>query len=224
MPANKKLFLSASPNILQPLNGIFEKLFSMSDIIENQNVIVTESSIFDVPGDHRLPASTLLYREEKTAWASNNVENSYFQITFPFYQIELTNYTFMTTSEDDEIPRNWAVYCMDNNQKSVLAKEKDNQKSVLTEEKDNRVLCDGKSGEFNYCNEYDKEIFPVQTIKRCKILRFEQTGKNSCDRYYFVLSGIELFGSLYYISNSITQKQCFKLPILSPLFFIISIL
>ena len=212
MSFKTKLFLSAHPNRSQPLNGIFEKLFSISNIIENQNVIVTESSIYDVPDDHRLPASSLLYREERTAWASENKENSYFQIFFPFHQIELTNYTFMTTSEDDEIPRNWAVYCMDNNQKTVLAEETNNQ-----------ILCDGKSGLDVHCKEYDKEIFPVKTIKRCKTLRFQQTGLNSSFRNYFVLSGIELFGSLYYIFNLVSQKHCFKLPILSPLFFLISI-
>ena len=201
-----KLFFTASVNEEEPLKGIFDKLLSISDIIINQNIIVKESSFYVHETNPRVHAEELIYRRQAMGWASENRPNSYFEILFPFHVIELTNYTFLATAQDDEIPRNWSVYCMDRNQKQVLA-----------EEINNNELCDGKTGLEVYCGEYDTKIFPIKRKQLCQRIRFEQTGKNSALRDYFVLSGVELFGNLFYSFRFLTFERYFRLPVIVPL-------
>ena len=117
----------------------------------------------------------------------------------------------MATAEDDDIPRSWVVYCMDKNTKQVLGEEVNNTR-----------LCKGKTGNV-ICNEYDKQIYGLQMKKKCHKLRFEQTGKNSSFRDYFVLSGVELFGNLYRAFSFFTLNECNMRLFLSPLFFTITI-
>ena len=111
-----QLIYHKEPDTMKPLDGIFEYMLSKKDIIETKEVIVTESSFYDGQndkGDYSKHAYSLVYRIEETGWASENEPNQYFDIFFPNHFVELTNYTFMATARDGEIPRSWSVFCLD---------------------------------------------------------------------------------------------------------------
>ena len=176
----------------RPLDGIFEFMLQKSDVIQTNEVCVTESSIYpenDI-GEVLKSAKNLVYRKNETVWASNGKVNEYFEIYFPYHAVELSNYTFMASANDDDIPRTWSVLCLDNDKEVELAQEIDNQK-----------LCNGIHGVglSYHCKIYDKQIFGTANQKICRRIRFKLTGKNSSDKFHFVLSGVEVFGKLFHL-------------------------
>ena len=146
-------------------------------------------------------AQNLVYHPQETVWASDNQPFQWFELFFPNHFIELKDYTFMATANDDEIPRSWSVFCLDNNQNFTLATEIDQ-----------KALCDGKTG-FVECGIYDQKSFPTTNQKLCQRIRFMQTGLNSCGKNHFVLSGVELFGRFFILSSftCLTHTHVFHL-------------
>ena len=195
-----QFFFKKEAKLSAPLDGIFHHMLKKSDIIQTKEVIVTQSSIFngvnDV-GDHIKDAYNLVYCRNETGRVSSNQSNSYFDIFFPRYLIELTNYTFMATKNDNEIPRSWSVFCLENE-----------EMITLDEEINSSRLCGGKLGndKESFCGSYDKQIFQTTHNKLCQKIRFQLTGLNSSNKYFFVLSGIELFGKLF----QIVSHSCFN--------------
>ena len=59
-----------------------------------------------------------------------------------------------------------------------------------------------KTGFENVCGTYDKHAFPVSKTMMCNRFRITQTGINGNNGNYFVLSGFELFGEIYYSKAS----------------------
>ena len=187
------------PDKINPLDGIFEFMLKKEDVIKTKAVIVYQSSSYPSNdlGDELKHAENLIYRKNESVWASINQLNEYFEIYFPRHIIELSNYTFMATARDDDIPRSWAVSCVEEEKEITLA-----------EEFENPILCDGITGiglDFQ-CKKYDKQIFSITNQKMCKRIRFKITGPNSSGYLYFVLSGIELFGKLFRIVSLSCQK------------------
>ena len=201
----KKLFLKVELNENDPIKGIFDNLLSISDIIVNKIVIINESTFY---GYGRKHADCLVYRKKEIGWASDDYPNQYFDIYFTTYSIKMTNYSFLSTKGDDEVPRNWKVMCLDHGLESLIVEESNNDR-----------LCDGISGLNNFCPKYDVKAYGVSNRINCRHLRFQQTGINSSGRNFFVLSGVELFGSLFYLGlvNTFSFKKL--IPHLPPLFF-----
>ena len=185
---NKLHKVKAEYNKIDPMKGLLEKCFKRFDLISKGIVVVTQSSTFSGYNN----ASILLYRKEGYTWASNSVPNTWFELYFPYHFLEITGYAFMQEKYDDEITRAWKISCMMNNGETVLHNQPDTS-----------IFCDGKTGMDNICGSYDKQSFPVNTVMLCNRFRITQTGPNGRPSDHFVLSGFELFGTIYYAKADI---------------------
>ena len=203
MPPMKTLFFNGNilmkltllteekPDDTNKFNGIFRYLQRKNDIIQSQTVIVNQSSQFpftNTGGDEVHSAECLVYDVNRTGWASVSEPNQYFEFYFPKHYIELSSYAFKATANDDDIPRNWLITCINNNE---IVK--------LDEKQNNKELCNGMTGNGKsyFCGFYDIKVFETNNQKLCQRIRFQQTGENSSNQEFFVLSGVELFGKLF---------------------------
>ena len=98
----------------------------------------------------------------------------------------------MATHYDDNIPRNWDVFCMNIDNRLIHRVININS------------LCDGKSGPDVICVIPDKKAYYVDNIFKCSRIRFTNTGFDSSGQCFFVLSGIEIFGAI----SSIFYHEC----------------
>ena len=77
-----------------------------------------------------------------------------------------------------------------------------NGETVPDNQQNTNIFCEGKTGFENVCGTYDKHAFPVSKTMMCNRFRITQTGINGNNGNYFVLSGFELFGEIYYSKAS----------------------
>ena len=180
--------LSASVNVKEPSKGLFHLIKSLGyvDPINSGIVQVFQSSYCC----GRKTASCLIYWNDSVGWASNSAIGENFELFFPNLYIELTGYSFRSVDYDDNIPRNWQVTCSDG--------------TMLHDVVNNKTLCNGVTGLGYTCGFIDEKAFYTTRVIKCKRLKFAISGVESSNSYHFVLSGIELFGSL---SSSLCNKN-----------------
>ena len=182
--------LFAGVNVYEPGHGLFYVIRNLDFDPLNDNIVkINQSSkAFD-----RNDASYLINWNDTTGWASNGELGGYFELEFPSFFIEMTGYSFRSVNYDDNVPRTWSVKCVDNGR-------------MIHDVPFNDTLCNGIKGYLNNCNINDEKAFYTTKSFPCQKFRFILTGKESSDTYYFVLSGIELFGRILFRKKY--QRTC----------------
>jgi hypothetical protein len=184
--------LTVNVNVKDQGKGLFSvmKHLGFDDPIGSDIVRVTHTSLYN----GRKDASCLIYWNDSVGWSSQSSVGEYFELSFPLLYVELRGYSFRSVDYDPDVPRNWNVECADGR--------------VIHSVKNNNTLCNGVQGNTK-CGFTDEKAFYTTRRLKCNKIRFVSAGPDSSsDSCYLVLSGIELFGSLFYKNYPIsTCKQ-----------------
>ena len=185
MSSIKKLHgVNVPINNEDPMDGLFAKIFKHINIVDQRIVIVNQSSKVS---NYYSDAICLIERNENKAWLSEDKQNQYFDLYFPFFYVELSGYAMMQQKNNDEITRSWKVSCV---------YDDDTAETILHEVVDSSIFCDGKTGYEVFCGRPDKKAFNVSKTRVCNKIKFANTGLNSRGGYNLGLSGVELFGKI----------------------------
>ena len=161
-----------------PMNGII-KYMRENDLL--QYISIGESS------NYWGSVQNILLQDQNTQYATQSWIGEYIEVSFPYHYIEINGYGLLPTYYDDNSISKWNVMCFE------IEGAKEEQYVISTINMDTNIC--GK----NRCVDSGTTIpqyFQTNTTRKCNKLRFVITGADTCDAYYFVISGIEFFGTL----------------------------